>query len=194
MTKRRTMLCASNNQGKIKEFKEMFSGYDVLGLKDMGINVDIPENGKTFEENALIKLRYLAKQHPDLTIIADDSGLCVNALDGAPGVYSARYSGEDATDASNNKKLLEQLDGIEDRSAYFVCVLALFHNGLEYVFEGRVSGTIAKQISGDYGFGYDPLFIPRSFDKTFADLPKQVKKDISHRANAVKQLKEFLLR
>lgn len=194
MTKKKTLLCASNNQGKIKEFVAMFSGFNVLALKDLNINVDIPEDGKTFMDNALIKLRYLAKLHPGISIIADDSGLCVDALDGAPGVYSARYSGPDATSEKNNLKLLESLKGVENRAAHFVCVLALMHNGLEYVFEGKVQGTIATSLSGSEGFGYDPLFIPEGYDKSFADLDPAIKKEISHRANAVKQLKNFLMR
>lgn len=194
MTKKKTLLCASNNQGKIKEFVAMFSGFNVLALKDLNINVDIPEDGKTFMDNALIKLRYLAKLHPGISIIADDSGLCVDALDGAPGVYSARYSGPDATSEKNNLKLLQSLKGVEHRAAHFVCVLALMHNGLEYVFEGKVQGTIATSLSGSEGFGYDPLFIPEGYDKSFADLDPAIKKEISHRANAVKQLKNFLMR
>ena len=139
-------------------------------------------------------MRYLAKLHPGISIIADDSGLCVDALDGAPGVYSARYSGPDATSEKNNLKLLESLKGVENRAAHFVCVLALMHNGLEYVFEGKVQGTIATSLSGSEGFGYDPLFIPEGYDKSFADLDPAIKKEISHRANAVKQLKNFLMR
>lgn len=194
MIKKNTLLCASNNQGKIKEFKELFPMYDVLGLKDLGITEDIPETGNTFEDNALIKLRYLAKIHPHISIIADDSGLMVDALNGAPGVFSARYSGEGANAEKNNAKLLTDLAGETARSARFVCCLALYHKGLEYVFEDTCEGEIAEEISGSHGFGYDPLFIPEGYDKSFADLDPAVKKKVSHRAKAVAQLKDFLLR
>lgn len=194
MIKKNTLLCASNNQGKIKEFKELFPMYDVLGLKHLAITEDIPETGNTFEDNALIKLRYLAKIHPHISIIADDSGLMVDALNGAPGVYSARYSGEGANAEKNNAKLLTDLAGETARSARFVCCLALYHKGLEYVFEAACEGEIAEEISGSNGFGYDPLFIPEGYDKSFADLDPAVKKKVSHRAKAVAQLKDFLLR
>ncbi|MGB0166573.1 MAG: non-canonical purine NTP pyrophosphatase, partial [Luteibaculum sp.] len=142
MIKRKTLLVASHNTGKIKEFKGLLPAYDVFSLSDLNIHDDIVEDADSFEGNALIKLRYLAKLHPEMSIIADDSGLCVEALNGEPGVYSARYSGKKGDAKANNELLLQNLHGKENRAAYFICVIALYHNGLEYLFEGRVHGKL----------------------------------------------------
>ncbi len=194
MNNKPILLCATNNNGKLTELKQLLPQFEVKGLKDLGITTDIPETADSFDGNALQKVRFLAERYPDLTIIADDSGLCVEALHGAPGVFSARYAGEKGNAAANNQKLLAELKGENNRSAYFTCVIALYRNHLEYVFEGRVDGAIAEQTTGEGGFGYDPLFIPEGYDKSFAELPTSVKSGISHRANAVAQLTDFLSR
>ena len=186
------ILLASNNQGKIAEIKALLPQYEVFGLKDIGADIDVIEDKNSFEGNALKKAQEIGAAYPDYWVLADDSGLCCEGLNGAPGIYSARYSGADATSESNMKKLLQELDGKENRSAYFVCVLAFYRKGLSYLFDGKVHGTIAAAKSGNKGFGYDPLFIPEGYSETFADLPSTVKKEVSHRAKALEKLMAFL--
>jgi XTP/dITP diphosphohydrolase len=160
-------------------------------LSDIHCEEDIPETGATIPENALIKARYV-KQHYKMDCFADDSGLEVEALNGAPGVYSARYAGNEKDTDKNNGKLLEELKNASNRNARFVTVIALVVNGKEFVFEGDIKGTIVNEPRGSNGFGYDPLFVPEGYDLTFAEMPSQLKNSISHRAIAVQKLITFL--
>lgn len=183
---------ATNNAHKAQELEQMLHGLVVLKtLKDVGFTEDIIEDADTFAGNALIKARTVYEATENNTI-ADDSGLVVETLNGAPGIYSARYAGVGATDGDNVKKLLTEMEGKANRKAYFVCVIALVINGLEYVFEGRVYGTIAEEIKGAAGFGYDPVFIPEGHTRSFAEFASEEKNTISHRSEAVKKLKHFL--
>lgn len=172
--------------------------FDVKSLKDIGCNVDIPETGTTFRENALQKARYV-KEHFGFDCFADDSGLQVEALGGEPGVYSARYAvknGRQVTagnkDDANMDVLLEKLAGEENRKACFRTCIALIYEGETHFFDGVVEGHIITEKRGDGGFGYDPLFVPDGYEKTFAEMGNEVKNNISHRAKAVEKLAEFL--
>ena len=182
---------ATNNKHKLDEICEMLQGRaEVLSLSDIGCDVDIPETGATLEENALIKARYVA-EHYNVACFADDTGLEVDALGGAPGVYSARYAGGEGHDSeANMAKLLRELDGKSDRRARFRTVIALIEStdAAPHLFEGIVEGEITTEKSGAEGFGYDPVFRPDGYDKTFAELGHEVKNKISHRAKAVAQL------
>ena len=189
------LLVASGNKGKIREIKSILSdlNIEILSLKDVGINADIEENGSTFEENALIKACEIAKL-VDMPVLADDSGLCVDALNGAPGIYSARYAGENATDADRIGKLLAELKNVNDRNARFVCVMAMvLPDGQRIVSEGTVQGTIAKEPMGASGFGYDPVFIPNGYRQSFAQLGEDEKNKLSHRYNALINLKKKII-
>lgn len=184
------IIIASNNQGKIKDFQVQLTplGFDVKGLADLNINFEVEETGKTFEENAILKAVETAK-FLNLPVIADDSGLVVPALNGQPGVYSARFAGEPKSDERNNQKLLELMTNQSQRYAYFECVLALaMPNGKVQIFTGRCEGEIAEQLIGDEGFGYDPLFYLPQLSKTMAQLKSQEKAQLSHRGQAMKQL------
>ena len=187
------ILIASNNAGKIAEFKTLFSpmGIDVVSLKEAGIDSDPEETGLTFVENALIKARNGAKLS-GLPTLADDSGLVVPALNGAPGIYSARYSNE-ATDHANNEKLLQNMKYLTqaDRAAYFKAVLVLMRDEKDpvpIIAEGEVHGLITEEVSGRGGFGYDPLFYYVDKSQTFGELSSAEKNKISHRAIALKKL------
>ena len=162
-------------------------GVKLLSLDDIGFAGDIEENGTTFSENAMIKARVAASTGK--IGIGDDSGLCVTALDGAPGIFSARYAGEHGDDAANNEKLLRDLADKTDRSAAFVCTIAcVLPDGKEFVVEGKAEGTILHSASGSNGFGYDPLFYYAPLGKTFAALSPEEKNEISHRARAMEAL------
>ena len=181
---------ATGNKHKIDEIKAIFKNVkdiEILSIKD-GIEIpEVVEDGDTFEANSAKKALEIAKFTGMLTI-ADDSGLCVDALNGEPGVYSARYSGEGATDASNNAKLIKNLQGIENRKAHFVSVITLGKpDGRAYSFRGEVEGEIIDIPRGDTGFGYDPHFYVAEYGKTLAEMP-EMKNVISHRANALKKL------
>ena len=182
------IVIASRNQHKIGELEALLAKYvagvKLLSLNDVGIDGDIEEDGTTFSENALIKARAAASSGK--IGVGDDSGLCVNALNGAPGIFSARYAGAHGNDAANNERLLRELSEKEDRSAAFVCAIAcVLPDGREFVVEGRAEGTILHSASGKNGFGYDPLFYYTPLEKTFADLSSEEKNEISHRARAV---------
>ena len=191
------LLFASANAHKLQEISALIPpSIELLGLKDAGITTDIPETGTTLQENALLKARFvqavLQKEGKEWPVFADDSGLEVAALNGAPGVYSARYAGEPKNDVNNNRKLLQALNNTTKREARFVTVIALLWHKKEILFEGEVKGTIAYEGRGEQGFGYDPLFIPRGYRSTFAELGPEIKNQISHRALAVQKLKQHL--
>lgn len=182
---------ATSNQDKAKELKEILFDYEILTLKDIGYNDEIEEDGTTFEENALIKARAAFKSC-GIVSIADDSGLCVDALDGAPGIYSARYSGGDYTD--NNIKLLSELSEVikENRTAHFACAAALCLDGCEQAVIAYVHGKIGFELKGNSGFGYDPLFIEDTTGKTYAEMTADEKNALSHRKRAFEKLKPIL--
>ena len=187
-----TLVFATNNQHKLREVKEILgSKFDIRSLEDIGCNVDIPETANTFEGNALQKAQFVKKYY-GFDCFADDTGLEVNALGGEPGVYSARYAGEDHNFEANTDKLLRNMEGKDDRSAKFTTVIALIYNGETHFFEGTVNGHIITERKGDAGFGYDPVFVPDGYDKTFAELGDEIKNQISHRAEAVNKLCGFL--
>jgi XTP/dITP diphosphohydrolase len=187
------LIFATNNENKVKEIKKILpENFHVLSLSDINITQDIPETGETLKENALQKARFVY-QLTGKNCFSDDTGLEVEALNGAPGVYSARYAGEDKDANKNMDKLLVELQGVKNRRAMFTTVIALILNGKEYLFEGNVKGEIALKKSGNKGFGYDPVFIPDAYaPNTFADISLDEKNKISHRAQAVKQLVNFL--
>jgi XTP/dITP diphosphohydrolase len=181
------LFLATGNKKKIKEISEILKGYEILSINDGYSIPDVVEDSDTFEGNSQKKALEIAKV-VGMPVIADDSGLCVEALGGAPGIYSARYSGENATDESNNKKLVEELKDKENKNAKFVCVITLAKpNGEYHSFRGEVEGTIIDEPRGKDGFGYDPHFYIKKYDKYFAEIP-EIKKEISHRANALKKL------
>ncbi|OYU66005.1 MAG: non-canonical purine NTP pyrophosphatase, RdgB/HAM1 family [Cytophagaceae bacterium BCCC1] len=183
---------ASNNAHKIVELQQMLGDtFLIKTMKDIGCEDDIEEYGTTFEENSRIKADYIHNLY-GVNVIADDSGLEVEALDNRPGVYSARYAGEPTNHQANIEKLLLELDGIENREARFRTVITLILDDKHYAFEGEVSGKITKELHGDEGFGYDPVFVPDGFEKTFAEMPADLKNQISHRANAINRLMEHL--
>ncbi len=184
------LYCATGNPGKLKEFR-MAAGHAPVDIELMPGFRDIPaciEDGATFEENAILKARHYGR-HVGGLLFADDSGLEVNALGGAPGVYSARYSGPGATDESNNRLLLEKLRGVGDRAARFVCVIALVENGeLRGTYRGAVEGRIIDDPRGTAGFGYDPLFYYPPFGATFGEITGDDKFAVSHRGQALRKM------
>ena len=189
-----TILLASNNGKKIAELSAILAsfGIEIKAQRDYGIE-DVPETGLTFVENALIKARHAARQS-GLPAIADDSGLCVPAIGGAPGIYSARYSGEG--DAGNNRKLLAALENAQDRRAYYVCLIVYLRHAddpLPIIAQGLWHGTIALEARGDGGFGYDPLFVPAGDSRTAAEYSAAEKNSISHRARALAAFTELYL-
>ncbi len=189
-------IIATHNPGKVKEFKEILEprGYEVKSLAEIGFTDEIEETGHTFEENAILKAEAVAKAVNKM-VIADDSGLSVDNLGGRPGVYSARYAGEQKDDQANIDKVLSELRGIEkeQRTARFRCALAVSIPGEKTkTVEGHVEGYIAEEPRGEYGFGYDPIFIVKDKDKTMAELTSDEKNKISHRADALKKLSKLL--
>ena len=184
---------ATGNKHKIKEIEKIFKmdNVEILSIND-GIEIpEVEEDGTTFEENSKKKALEIAK-FTNMITIADDSGLCVDALGGAPGVYSARYAGEHGNDLDNNKKLVKELQGVENRKARFVCVITLAKpTGETYSFRGEVEGDIIDVPQGIEGFGYDPHFFMKEYGKTLAEIP-EIKNKISHRARALEKLKENL--
>ncbi|MCM8532462.1 MAG: RdgB/HAM1 family non-canonical purine NTP pyrophosphatase [Lentisphaeraceae bacterium] len=183
------ILAATNNAHKLEELKEILGpqGIEVISGKEAGGIPEVIEDKDTFEGNASKKAIETA-QAKNMFVFSDDSGLCVEALDGRPGVYSARYAGENATDTDRMNKLLGELEGKETRAAKFVCTIALATpEGLIGTATGECHGTIASAPQGNEGFGYDPLFIPDGYDKTFAELGEDIKNKLSHRGNALKK-------
>ncbi len=187
------LVIATGNAGKLKEMKEMLGDlFDVIGLKEAGATATAEENGSTFAENALIKAEDIFKQTGE-NVLADDSGLCVEALGGAPGIYSARYAGENATQAQKNALLLKNLQGAENRKAKFVCSVALIlKNGRVIQAEGETEGEILQSENGNGGFGYDPLFFSYDLKKSFGDCTDDEKNSVSHRSRALQNLLEKL--
>lgn len=188
------LIFASHNKGKIKEIKELLAPLNIAVKTSDDIKIpDVEETGTTFAENSLLKSSAIAKI-TGIACIADDSGLCVDALNGAPGVYSARYAPNRDFNKGMDKLLTEMKESAnKSRSAHFSCVISLaYPDGKYEIFEGRVDGHIAEKKQGNGGFGYDPIFIPDGFDKSFAELGSEVKNNISHRARAMQKLLAYL--
>ncbi len=183
---------ATNNANKLKEIKDIVEDrFEILSLNDINCHEEIEETGNTFQENALIKAKHVKLKY-GYDCFADDSGLEVEALNGEPGIFSSRYAGENGNSTANINKLLTNLQGAENRKARFHTVIALILNGETYYFEGTVSGTIIDDKRGGNGFGYDPVFIPDGYQKTFAEIEEKEKNRISHRAKATEKLIQFL--
>lgn len=189
---KKSLIFATNNPGKLKEIRESaVEKYTVLSLKDVDMVTDIPEDHDTFRENALQKAEFIFDR-TGVTTFADDSGLEVEALGGRPGVYSARYAGEECTPQDNIDKLLKELKGVDNRSARFKTVIAYKSKDAVSFFEGVCPGKILTSQTGTGGFGYDPVFVPDGFDQSFAEMPSALKNEISHRGKAVRKLIDFL--
>lgn len=183
---------ASNNKNKIREIKNQLpSTIELVSLEDIGCTEDIPETASTIEGNAILKADYVTT-HYQLPCFADDTGLEIEALNGEPGVYSARYAGEAKDSNANMELVLRKLDNVTNRNAQFKTVIALNINGQQHLFTGIVKGTITEQKTGEEGFGYDPIFQPTAHDKTFAQMSLTEKSKISHRGKAVEELISFL--
>lgn len=192
----KTIVIATNNQNKLKEFKKILDNYNIITLKDIEYFNEIEETGQTFEENALIKAEtihnYLKQKNLEYIVIAEDSGLCVDSLNGAPGVYSARYAGGHGNDQANRDKLQKELEG-KERKAYFICTIALYYPSGEYkTFDGKTFGEISKKELGSKEFGYDCIFYSHDLNKTFGEASQEEKNKVSHRARAIEKLLEIL--
>ncbi len=186
------LVFATNNLHKLQEvFTILSNNVELLSLKEINCNTEIPETANTLEENALLKARFIYNNYK-INCFADDTGLEVEALDNEPGVYSARYAGDNKNSEANMLKVLQKLQGKTNRKARFRTVIALIINGKEYLFEGIINGKIITSKRGKSGFGYDPIFIPEGYNKTFAELGDEIKNKISHRAIAVNKLCNFL--
>lgn len=193
----RKLIIASNNDHKIKEIKAVLKDFqlEVVGLKEAGINIDINETGSTFMENAFIKAKEIFQLAKGALVLADDSGLAVEVLNGAPGIYSARFSGNHGDDIENNKKLIKEMQGVpfEKRDAKFICALVLIVNKNNIIkVQGEVSGKILEHYTIKEAFGYDPLFFVPKLNATFAEVSPEIKNSISHRGRALTMLKEEL--
>lgn len=186
---------ATNNIHKLKEVTDILQSddYRIISLKDIGCHDDIPETSSTLEGNALQKARYIYNKYR-MNCFSDDTGLEVNALGGVPGIYSARFAGEQKSSEDNMNLLLKKLQGVSDRSAHFRTVIALILEGKELLFEGKIKGFITEEKDGTNGFGYDPIFIPEGYSQTFASLGDHIKNKISHRAKAIQNLCNYLNR
>lgn len=192
----KTIVIATNNENKLKEFKKILDNYNIITLKDIEYFNEIEETGQTFEENALIKAEtihnYLKQKNLEYIVIAEDSGLCVDSLNGAPGVYSARYAGGHGNDQANRDKLQKELEG-KERKAYFICTIALYYPSGEYkTFDGKTFGEISKEELGSKEFGYDCIFYSDDLNKTFGEASQEEKNKVSHRARAIEKLLEIL--
>ena len=187
-----TLVFATNNKHKLGEITVLTKGIiEVEGLSEKGINEEIPETHETLHENAIEKAMYIYKKY-GYNCFADDTGLETEALDGRPGVYSARYAGENCTSEDNVKKLLHELQGTSNRRARFRTVIALIINGEVKTFEGQVEGSIIEKKRGSEGFGYDPVFLPEGYEQTFAEMDLETKNKISHRARALEKFIAYL--
>ena len=186
------LVFATNNKHKLEEVRAIVGDrVEILSLNDIDCHDDIPETADTLQGNALIKARYIHEKY-NVDCFADDTGLEVEALDGAPGVYSARYAGEECDSQANMRKLLENLTGENNRNAQFRTVIALIIKGEEKLFNGIVKGKISREKMGNSGFGYDPIFIPEGFSQSFAQMSSEMKNSISHRYRATEQLSNYL--
>ncbi len=186
------LVFATNNVHKLNEARAILGNkIEIISLSDLGCHVDIPETGDTLDANSKQKADFIF-DHYGVDCFADDTGLEVDALGGRPGVYTARYAGEPVDFRANRHKLLTELADKNNRRAHFRTIATLILNGKTYQFEGRVNGRISKEEYGDGGFGYDPIFIPEGYDKTFAELPSQIKNSISHRFEALSKMRDFL--
>ena len=188
------IVLASSNEGKIKEFGEILKEFKILSLKDIGFTDEIEENGKTFEENALIKARevskFLKENNLSYPVIADDSGLCVPELNGEPGIYSARYSGVHGNSSLNRRLLMEKIKD-KEKSAYFTCFIVWYNSDDDYkVFHGETYGQIVLEEKGNNGFGYDCIFLSDDLGKTFGEATDEEKNKVSHRYRAIKELQK----
>lgn len=186
------LIFATHNAHKADEVKKIVgNSLEIKNLSDINFFDDIPETGSTFKENALQKVQYL---HDKIkcNCFADDSGLSVDALNGAPGILSARYAGEPSNSQRNTEKLLDVLKNETNRKAQFTCVIAVILDEQTHFFEGIIRGTLTESPQGEGGFGYDPIFIPDGYDKTFAELPSEIKNKISHRAIAMQKFQQFI--
>lgn len=189
---KRKLVFATNNAHKLEEIKDILGDkIDILSLSDIDCHADIPETSDTLEGNARQKSLYIY-EHYGMDCFADDTGLEVESLNGAPGVYSARYAGDGHDSQANMKKLLEEMREKSNRKAQFRTIISLIEKGEERQFEGIVRGEIIREAKGESGFGYDPIFKPEGYDETFAELGNEVKNKISHRAHAVKELCKYL--
>ncbi len=195
MKNNKTLVFATSNKNKVLEVKKLLgkdAGFEIKSLSDMSINEEIPETGNTIEANAIQKATYLYENY-NLNCFAEDTGLFIDSLNGEPGIYSARYAGEEADSEKNMKKVLENLKDNTNRTARFITVIALIIDGKITTFEGKIEGKITKNKSGKMGFGYDPIFKPNGYELTFAELGLDIKNEISHRAIATKKLVEHLV-
>ncbi len=189
----RKLVFATNNKHKLKEVRAILAdSFDIISLNDIECFDEISETAETLEGNALLKAKYVCDRY-GLDCFADDTGLEIEALGNAPGVYSARFAGEECDSQRNIQKVLDLMEGSLNRKACFRTVIVLIENGVIKYFEGRIAGTIAENQTGKAGFGYDPIFIPEGYDKSFAELASEEKNTISHRAVAVRKLAEYLL-
>lgn len=186
------LLFATNNLHKLREVQEIIGiSFHILSLRDVSINEDIPETSDTLEGNARQKAWYIYEK-TGMDCFADDTGLFVDALDGRPGVYSARYAGEGCSFEDNIRKILDEMEHLEIRTASFRCVICLILKGKETLFEGRVDGVILKEKRGTEGFGYDPVFVPNGQSQTFSEMPPYLKNGLSHRGRAVEKMVKFI--
>ena len=185
------LIIASNNAGKLAEIQTLLPGISLQTMRAIGFTDNIPEPFETFEQNALTKAQTVY-QFCGKPVMADDSGICIEALDNRPGVFSARYAGEHATDRDNLDKALEELHGQTNRKAYYKAVICLIWEGDPYFFEGHCHGTITTEPIGEGGFGYDPIFRPDGYEETFGQLSLNIKNGLSHRGQAVRKMVDFL--
>ena len=186
------LIFATHNKNKTKEVKSMMPSHiELLSLDDINFHTEIEENATTLEGNALLKAKTIFEK-TGINCFADDSGLLVDALNGAPGVYSARYAGSHKNDEDNMQKLLSELKDKTNKNAHFKTVMALIIDGKEYLFEGKIEGKIISEKLGTNGFGYDPIFVPDGYNETFAQLDAETKNKISHRARALQKMLDFL--
>lgn len=193
-----TIIFATGNQGKMHEIRQILEGFDaeVLSMKEAGIDMDIIEDGETFEANALIKARAVHSAAPEALVLADDSGIEIDYMDKQPGVYSARFMGEDTSYTIKNQAIIDKLLGVEgdERSARYACAIAaVFPGGTEKVTFATVEGMVAKEAAGCGGFGYDPIFYLPEYEKTMAEITEEEKNRISHRGKALVEMKEEIL-
>ena len=185
------LVFATNNANKLREAQQILTNFEILGLKDAGIHDELPETHETILENSKEKAEYLSNKY-HINCFSDDTGLEVEALNGAPGVYSARFAGPQKNNDDNIALLLQKLQGVENRKARFVTYITLIINGKEHIFEGEMRGTILPYRTGNGGFGYDPVFQPEGYTQSVAELSPEAKNQISHRGRSLKKMAEFL--